>query len=81
MAPARIPLQAYAGHAIDLVEEWSASTGARLWYEVADPATGAVRGRFTSRAEAESFLDTLFPGVPGELGRQPCASAAGARRA
>ncbi len=73
MGPDRIQLQGYAGHCIDLVEEWMDAAGsAQLWYEVADPATGAVRGRFGSRAEAEAFLDSIFPGVPGELGRQPC---------
>lgn len=76
MAPDRIQLQGYAGHCIELVEEWLGMSGpAQLWYEVADPATGAVRGRFASRAEAESFLDSIFPGVPGELGRQPCVAA------
>jgi hypothetical protein len=80
MGADRIQLQAYAGHCIELIEEWAAGQGgARLWYEVADPATGALRGRFASRAEAESFLDTLFPGVPGELGRLHCAPAQQAR--
>jgi hypothetical protein len=81
MRPDRIHLQGYAGHSIELVEEWTSTSDAatRLWYEAVDPATGALRGRFASRAEAESFLDTLFPGVPGELGRQPCAPALQAR--
>lgn len=68
----RIALQAFAGHEIDLVVEHEGSeTAPKTWFEVRDPATGAVRGRFATRSEAERHLAAIFPGVPPELGRLP----------
>lgn len=68
----RIALQGYAGHEIELVVEHGGAGGApRAWFEVRDPATGALRGRFATRSEAERHLAAVFPGVPAELGRLP----------
>lgn len=68
----RIALQRFAGHEIELVvEHGRAGEGPRIVFEVRDPATGALRGRFASRADAERHLRALFPGVPPGLGRVP----------
>ncbi|GIX32170.1 MAG: hypothetical protein KatS3mg125_0126 [Lysobacterales bacterium] len=67
----RIALQSYAGHEIELVVEHKAGEGPRTWFEVRDPATGVLRGRFRTRREAERHLSAVFPGVPAELGRIP----------
>ncbi|MDW8480133.1 MAG: hypothetical protein RML12_10550 [Xanthomonadales bacterium] len=68
----RIALQRFAGHEIELVVEYEpAGEEPRIFFEVRDPATGALRGRFPSRAEAERHLRALFPGVPPGLGRVP----------
>lgn len=68
----RIALQAFAGHEIELVVESADDTGLpRTWFEVRDPATGALRGRFATRSEAERHLAAAFPGLAAERGRVP----------